>query len=161
VLEYYKGILILTTNQLSQFDIAVQSRIHTPVKYERLDKKQTVGIFCGFLAQYRARDLVTPRTCDEITKYVERELWKNKFDGRQIRNIMMSSMGLAHAEERKLEVSDVQDVVNMTTAFKGDLEYQMRKYEGEFASGIGPTTPSVAFSMTDHLDIEAQASNRV
>ncbi|KAF2236692.1 P-loop containing nucleoside triphosphate hydrolase protein [Viridothelium virens] len=33
VLEYYEGILILTTNRLRSFDIAVQSRIHLAIKY--------------------------------------------------------------------------------------------------------------------------------
>ncbi|KAJ3835210.1 AAA family ATPase [Lentinula raphanica] len=133
VLEYYQGILILTTNQIAQFDVAVQSRIHIAIRYEGLDKKQTVSIFRGFLEQYKARGLVQPQTFKKIMDWVERDLSKRKFDGRQIRNIVTSSMGIALADEERetpgLTIEDLQSVVAYMANFKGDLEYQMRAYE--------------------------------
>ncbi|KAF8828469.1 hypothetical protein HHX47_DHR3000174 [Lentinula edodes] len=133
VLEYYQGILILTTNQISQFDVAVQSRIHIAIRYEGLDKKQTVSIFKGFLEQYKARGLVQQNIFKKIMDWVERDLSKRKFDGRQIRNIVTSAMGIALADEERdtpgLTIEDLQSVVAYMGNFKGDLEYQMRAYE--------------------------------
>ncbi|KAJ3799035.1 AAA family ATPase [Lentinula aff. detonsa] len=133
VLEYYQGILILTTNQIAQFDVAVQSRIHIAIRYEGLDKKQTVNIFRGFLEQYKTRGLVQPQTFKKIMDWVERDLSKRKFDGRQIRNIVTSAMGIALADEERetlgLTIEDLQSVVSYMANFKGDLEYQMRAYE--------------------------------
>lgn len=40
-LEYFQGILFLTTNRMIDFDEAILSRIHLIVKYEDLTSKQT------------------------------------------------------------------------------------------------------------------------
>ncbi|KAF7510192.1 hypothetical protein GJ744_007091 [Endocarpon pusillum] len=37
-LEYYRGILFLTTNRVNDFDDAMQSRIDLPLKYPDLSK---------------------------------------------------------------------------------------------------------------------------
>jgi len=139
VLEYFQGILILTTNQISQFDVAVQSRIHIAIRYEGLDKAQTVAIFKGFLNQYKAKGLVQPDDFERIMVWVERDLSRRKFDGRQIRNVVTSAMGLACADEKRrvpgITIDDLQNVVNYMIAFKTDLDYQMRQYE-EAQSGV-------------------------
>ncbi|KAI9795899.1 MAG: hypothetical protein M1833_006626 [Piccolia ochrophora] len=51
VLEYYEGILILTTNRLKQFDHAVLSRVNLAVKYEDLNEEQKRNIFEKFIRQ--------------------------------------------------------------------------------------------------------------
>ncbi|KAF2117468.1 hypothetical protein BDV96DRAFT_644883 [Lophiotrema nucula] len=51
VLEYYQGILFLTTNQIAQFDAAVQSRIRIALKYNVLNEEQTKAIFDQFIDQ--------------------------------------------------------------------------------------------------------------
>jgi hypothetical protein len=45
VLEYYSGILFLTTNRVGHLDEAFKSRIHVSLYYPRLDEDQTVEIF--------------------------------------------------------------------------------------------------------------------
>lgn len=52
VLEYYEGIMFLTTNRVSTFDVAFQSRIHISLEYSELDKKSRKGIWETFLKQY-------------------------------------------------------------------------------------------------------------
>src|SRR6266487_4835165 len=37
-LEYYEGIMFLTTNRVQTFDDAIASRIHLMIKYESLSK---------------------------------------------------------------------------------------------------------------------------
>jgi len=39
LLEYFQGILFLTTNRVETFDEAFQSRIHMALRYNDLDKK--------------------------------------------------------------------------------------------------------------------------
>ncbi|KAH6711256.1 hypothetical protein BKA61DRAFT_634632 [Leptodontidium sp. MPI-SDFR-AT-0119] len=45
VLEYYKGILILTTSRVGGFDEAVKSRIHIALYFAKLDRKSTMKIW--------------------------------------------------------------------------------------------------------------------
>lgn len=65
--------------------------------------------------------------------YVRKDLYKKKFDGRQIRNIVTSAMGVALADNRQMTMEDLNNVVTIMMGFKGDLEYQMRQYEGELS----------------------------
>lgn len=44
VLEYYSGILFLTTNRVGVFDQAFRSRIHMSFFYPKLDQKATIEI---------------------------------------------------------------------------------------------------------------------
>ncbi|KAJ4362085.1 hypothetical protein N0V83_011027 [Neocucurbitaria cava] len=45
VLEYYAGVLMLTTNRVGEFDEAFRSRIHISLYYPKLDKDTTFEIW--------------------------------------------------------------------------------------------------------------------
>ena len=45
VLEYYTGILFLTTNRVGAFDEAFKSRIHISLYYPPLEEEQTKSIW--------------------------------------------------------------------------------------------------------------------
>ncbi|KAF2086542.1 P-loop containing nucleoside triphosphate hydrolase protein, partial [Saccharata proteae CBS 121410] len=96
VLEYYEGILILTTNRMRTFDIAVQSRIHLAIKYDDLSKSQREKIFMAFLDQLNDKYLVDDFS--EVKEWVEVDGCEFDFNGRQIRNVVSTAMGLARAE---------------------------------------------------------------
>ena len=119
VLEYYRGILFLTTNQIAQFDIAVQSRVHIALKYNDLSKKQTKDIFVDFLSQYKNKGMV--EGSEALERYAEKELPRKKFDGRQIRNIVSCAMGYARGQDQKMSLEHVQHIVGYVEEFKDDL----------------------------------------
>lgn len=48
-LEYYKGIMFLTTNRVNQMDNAIASRIHLPLKYKSLGLDARGDIWESFL----------------------------------------------------------------------------------------------------------------
>ncbi|KAI1478891.1 hypothetical protein K445DRAFT_302869 [Daldinia sp. EC12] len=130
VLEYFEGILILTTNQIALFDVAVQSRIHVAIKYTELDKDQSKAIFLQRLDLYNDKGLV--EEYDKIKKFGETDLHKKGFDGRQLRNLLTSSMGRAQARNNgagKMKLDDIETIISIMTSFKGDLEYQTRRYQ--------------------------------
>lgn len=59
ILEYYPGILFLTTNRVGSFDDAFRSRLHLTLYYPKLDRKQTLQIFEMNIR--RVRDLNSKR----------------------------------------------------------------------------------------------------
>ena len=71
VLEYYHGIVILTTNRINSIDIAVQSRIHLAIRYADLTKEQKQKIFDLFLEQLEPNSI---KNHDVITEYVKSAL---------------------------------------------------------------------------------------
>jgi SpoVK/Ycf46/Vps4 family AAA+-type ATPase len=53
VLEYYNGILILTTNRIGTFDEAFKSRVQLALHYPPLDEKGREEIWHNFMRALR------------------------------------------------------------------------------------------------------------
>ena len=81
-LEYFQGIMILTTNRVTVFDEAVQSRIHLGIKYDSLSKKAKGEIWKTFLQQANAAseaDQEVKVSADQLE-----DLSRKNFNGRQV-----------------------------------------------------------------------------
>lgn len=125
----YLGILILTTNQIAHFDVAIRSRIHIAIKYNALDYDQTMAIFQQFIKQLREKELIRDGDINDITEWLEDEATKKGFDGRQIRNIMSSAVSLARAEKKPyITKRDIKDIAEITKDFKDDYSLQYNQY---------------------------------
>lgn len=88
IVEYYRGILFLTTNRVGQFDDAFISRIHTVIHYENFSKSEQDRIWAQFFAKLekeRRRDI---RIHQSARDYISgnKNLQKIEWNGRQIRN---------------------------------------------------------------------------
>ncbi|KAB5523822.1 cation channel-like protein [Coniochaeta sp. 2T2.1] len=57
-LEYFQGILFLTTNRVETFDDAFQSRIHIALRYDGLDLKAKKAIFKLFIERVRVLEKI-------------------------------------------------------------------------------------------------------
>ncbi|KIY04112.1 uncharacterized protein Z520_00804 [Fonsecaea multimorphosa CBS 102226] len=119
VLEYFEGVMILTTNRITSLDIAVQSRIHLAIRYNDLSKDQKIKIFNIFLSQLIADGKVDAEGIDEWIRWVGSEAEVN---GRQIRNIVSSAYLLARSLRRNLRREDLQDVNGIMKKFQKQLE---------------------------------------
>ena len=125
---------MLTTNQIAQFDVAVHSRIHVAIKYTDLNKSQKRAIFMGFLEPLNDRGVV--RDMKDITDWLEEDVVEIALDGRQIRNIVTSALGLARAQKKeKLEKAHLKQVLSNVKDFKGEFIRQMEKYRTEQQQG--------------------------
>lgn len=97
VLEYYEGIIILTTNRIKAIDVAVISRIHLAVRYEDLTAEQTQQIFKYFLDQLQKNQptLIAQEDRDKIDEFLEEHGENYPFNGRQIRNVIQAAHAYA------------------------------------------------------------------
>ncbi|RSL54743.1 hypothetical protein CEP53_007347 [Fusarium sp. AF-6] len=130
-LEYFQGILFLTTNRVETFDEAFQSRIHIALRYDALDAKAKRTIFQMFLD--RVRDLgklkVEPLKEDDWTYLSKQEL-----NGREIKNVISSAQDLAVNKGEALSMRHIKQVLNVHANFGRDLrggtgyEDAMRSY---------------------------------
>lgn len=128
VLEYYQGILILTTNQIAQFDVAVQSRIHIAIEYTSLKRVQKARIFDGFLRPLESQGLI--HSYQEIVDWLEESVYDaSELDGRQIRNIVTSALGLARSRgDTQLKKSHLVPVFRNTNTFKLAYDREFQNY---------------------------------
>ncbi|KAM0263545.1 hypothetical protein ACHAQJ_001164 [Trichoderma viride] len=108
VLEYYAGILFLTTNRIGDFDEAFASRIHVSLYYPALDLRSTRKIFKLNLRlikerfQEKNRSIVINKK--DILNYAS-EYWekneKMRWNGRQIRNACQTALAMAEFDAQK------------------------------------------------------------
>ena len=82
-LEYYEGILFLTTNRQNNIDAAFQSRIHVSLAYSELSDDSKKKVWKNFLTQGRAKH--------ELIETDLEELSKEKLNGRQIKNVLKTA----------------------------------------------------------------------
>ncbi|KAL1841759.1 hypothetical protein VTJ49DRAFT_6597 [Mycothermus thermophilus] len=115
VMEYYNGVLFLTTNRPGQLDEAIKSRVHCALLYKTLSLEQTLEIFRMNIERIEMIEKRRAAGSDSnmsylqadkrgILAFAEKHWRQHEFDelgrwnGRQIRNAFISAAALARGE---------------------------------------------------------------
>ncbi|KUI52495.1 hypothetical protein VP1G_10365 [Cytospora mali] len=114
VLEYYAGILFLTTNRVATFDDAFKSRIHIPIRYTDLGVKSRLQIWRSFCKRVPGGVDISD---DEYNLLAEIDL-----NGRQIKNVIKAAESLAAFDKVTLDFKQLQQVTKIQARFEKDLE---------------------------------------
>lgn len=86
-LEYFNGILFLTTNRVGTFDEAFISRIDVPIYYSEFTSEQRIKVWETFFEKLELDRDSTMRILPSVRDYVaSSELQNLKWNGREIRN---------------------------------------------------------------------------
>lgn len=109
LLEYYRGVLILTTNRVEDMDIAFYSRISLPLYYEAFDVTRRELVTNNLLALFHGVEL------DETSI---RQIAIADVNGRQIKNSLRLAKALAKKEKRAVTGDDVLRTLNKMRAFQ-------------------------------------------
>lgn len=97
LLEYYEGILFLTTNRAREFDSAFESRIHLKVQYKALDGRQRAAIWRNLLEPIKSTRDWNP----DVFERLGREF---KLNGREIKNLIRTARAIScHSTEALTE----------------------------------------------------------
>ncbi|KAL1618318.1 hypothetical protein SLS54_007295 [Diplodia seriata] len=115
ILEYYDGILILTSNRVGIFDEAFKSRIQLSISYPALDEKGRKEVWSEFINSLQEeRDFVD---LEDINKKIGL-LASNKLNGRQIRNTVKTARQLATYKKEKLRYRHFDLVIDVANEFE-------------------------------------------
>ncbi|KAF2473443.1 uncharacterized protein BDR25DRAFT_282983 [Lindgomyces ingoldianus] len=130
-MEYYQGLLFLTTNRVGTFDEAFMSRIHVSIHYPDFHDENRGEVWEAFfkkLEREREGEFVV---AGETRKYVKtsKEVRAVKWNGREIRNAFQTAVALAEVEDSKddlgrtiLSPEHIKQIVHMSSAFKKYLD---------------------------------------
>ncbi|XP_044717467.1 ATPase family associated with various cellular activities (AAA) domain-containing protein [Hirsutella rhossiliensis] len=130
-LEYFQGILFLTTNRVETFDEAFQSRIHIALRYDALDAKAKKTIFKMFIDRIKAfgKLELQPFSEDDLE-----DLARHDLNGREIKNVVGSAQDLAVSKGESFSMRHIRQVLDVHAKFGRDLrggagyEDAMRSY---------------------------------
>ena len=136
VIEYYEGILILTSNRVGTFDEAFKSRLQLALHYEKLKLKDRRKIWENFIKRLETLE-ETGVDFDDLYKHVN-DLAKHELNGRQIRNAITTARQLALYEEKDLDFNDLQQVIKVALKFdKYTTEMQEGRTDDEVMRSEG------------------------
>ncbi|KAI8317081.1 hypothetical protein K4K59_011887 [Colletotrichum sp. SAR11_240] len=103
ILEYYPGILFLTTNRVGAIDDAFRSRLHLTLYYPKLVEKQSTKIWKNNIRKLEQVNELRVKKGQQPIKYDKDEIvkwakvnWESlQWNGRQIRNAFQTAIALA------------------------------------------------------------------
>ncbi|RYP05334.1 hypothetical protein DL764_003879 [Monosporascus ibericus] len=149
-IEYYDGILFLTTNRPGQIDEAFQSRIHITLGLPDLDfgrQKQVWHIFINQLQFPGEEKEARKQKKLELLRFVQNELepklnvTQHKMNGRQIRNCLRAASAIANKHGRTVEKKDILSVIDLGTQFRDYMAKLNRMNQEEKARALGLRYP--------------------
>ncbi|KAK1148750.1 hypothetical protein N8T08_008635 [Aspergillus melleus] len=112
MLEYYEGILFLTTNRAERIDPAFESRIHVSLVYKELDQASRRHIWTQFLG--RNTVAFTDKQLDSMAEI--------ELNGRQIKNALKTANLLAWVQGSEVKYDHVKTVLDLRTISKPKLD---------------------------------------
>jgi hypothetical protein len=115
-LEYYDGILILTSNRVGTFDEAFKSRIQLALHYENLTTSQRRKIWRNFMNRLRTFDEEPVIDLDDILDHLD-DLSKVDLNGREIRNAITIARQLAQFKGESFRYSHLSRVIGVGGKF--------------------------------------------
>lgn len=102
VLEYYAGVIILTTNRVGEFDEAFRSRIHISLYYPKLSQKSAKDIWQRNMSRLKASGIDMDIEEEKIERFIDQHWERNKhkpsrrWNGRQMKNAFQTATALAN-----------------------------------------------------------------
>ncbi|KFY51030.1 hypothetical protein V496_08991 [Pseudogymnoascus sp. VKM F-4515 (FW-2607)] len=104
-LEYYRGVMFLTSNRISDFDPAFESRIHLTVHYPALDTASRLHIWKTFVRMGNSDSRLSDKDLATLAK--------NEINGRQIKNIIKTGRLLSKQQKVPLGMEHVEMVLKV------------------------------------------------
>ncbi|KAJ6442905.1 ATPase [Purpureocillium lavendulum] len=172
-LEYYRGVLVLTTNRVRAFDSAFLSRIHVALHYKNLTDEHRERIWAHNFDRLGRDSAGRVRVSEAARAYVSRDLEVRRMacNGREIRNAMQTALALAESDARDEGVvvesgvgvvtvceRHLRAVLDMSRSFKdytakcmGNVASfgEQAEYEGSEHGPATNTIPEVYYSSDD------------
>ncbi|KAH6691094.1 P-loop containing nucleoside triphosphate hydrolase protein, partial [Leptodontidium sp. MPI-SDFR-AT-0119] len=136
-MEYYTGILFLTTNRIGQIDDAFLSRVQVALGYEKLDDHAREQIWYGFFEKLKKdrKDIIVT---ERAKRFVANDLVLKamKWNGREIRNALQTAIALAHNDAEAARKAGEEDLRVEVTADHLEQVVERRKVFIEYTNSI-------------------------
>ncbi|KAF2185525.1 P-loop containing nucleoside triphosphate hydrolase protein [Zopfia rhizophila CBS 207.26] len=116
-LEYYKGILFLTTNRVQSFNEAIVNRIHFIMKYGSLNENARKEVWKSFLEKANTEKKAAVCELKDFNRLACMEL-----NRREIKNIISVAQAFTAYEKTQLGVAHLERAINASNEFQSDFK---------------------------------------
>jgi len=125
VLEYYSGILFLTTNRVGAFDDAFKSRVHLSLHYPALDENSSKKVWEMNLRRTIKHKTNLTVKQDQIIQFATDNFRALNWNGRQIRNAFQTAIALAEFEANKRKKKAVMSAEGFATVARASRMFDL------------------------------------
>lgn len=133
MIEYYDGILFLTTNRIMTIDPAFQSRIQIAIKFPDLTSDMRRQIWKNFIDRLDEKEREGKK---ELLDHLD-DMKEWNLNGRQIRNVLTTAEAMALSLERRrgaLRYDQVEEVANQTLHFQDLFGETVKDHKAQLGS---------------------------
>ncbi|KAI1751152.1 hypothetical protein F4782DRAFT_505964 [Xylaria castorea] len=135
ILEYYEGILILTSNRVGTFDEAFKSRIQLALHYPALGPYERLQIWQNFFEKLDSlQDAAID--VDDLRDHLV-DLKEEEMNGRQIRNAITTARQYAKWKGETLTYAKLKDVIEVAGRFDKYLDRLHGRTQDQLAKDEG------------------------
>jgi SpoVK/Ycf46/Vps4 family AAA+-type ATPase len=111
-MEYYPGVMMLTTNRRDAFDEAFLSRIHLQILYSAATPVQRKAIWANIVHAQGTSHTLNDEAFERLGTRYER-------NGREIKNLVSMAFLIAKSQRKALDETIVNAVCDMDARFNG------------------------------------------
>jgi len=131
-LEYFSGIVFLTSNRVRVFDKAMKSRIHLALEYQppNIDMRRRIWTNCLSAIPASELDLDVDEDVDDFLK--------EEVNGREIANCVNTARTLARFKRAKLQSKHIETVLETRQEFEKSLHNIRERWQQANPVGSGP-----------------------
>ncbi|KAK4445387.1 P-loop containing nucleoside triphosphate hydrolase protein [Podospora aff. communis PSN243] len=115
VLEYYDGILILTSNRVGTFDEAFKSRVQLALHYPAIDEAGRAEIWLDFIQELEKQ---RANANFDVLRMKVGILAREDLNGRQIRNCIRTARQLASQAKEPLSYDHLKKAIKVAQEFE-------------------------------------------
>ncbi|KAH7395314.1 P-loop containing nucleoside triphosphate hydrolase protein [Phaeosphaeria sp. MPI-PUGE-AT-0046c] len=128
LLEYYSGIMILTTNRMRSIDTAFESRVDITLSYNPLTESDRKQVWKNFLATFEEGTV-------DVSEVDLIKLAKWDFNGRQIKSAIKTAKVLATKKKERLNAKHLGVVLTLRSKALGMMSEEEEK-DGLASNGV-------------------------
>jgi SpoVK/Ycf46/Vps4 family AAA+-type ATPase len=137
VLEYFEGILILTSNRIGAFDEAFKSRVQLALHYPPLDQSGRWEVWNNFVRAMLREGVNMDH--GEIKDKLD-ILARSELNGRQIRNTVNTGRQLARYKGERLGYTHFYQAIEVLNEFEEYVALAHGHADEEYAGTVGGRT---------------------
>lgn len=130
-IEYYQGIVFITTNRVSRFDEALMSRIDITLGLPPLDRGRRVCIWHNHIQDLDDEGTINESQSREFCVLAEQKWSKDDINGHQIKKVVKTAKLIAEKKDRMLGHKEIETMLKMEREFEERAGYLDEKMEKE------------------------------
>ena len=117
-LDYYQGIVIITTNRVSRFDGALMPRIDLTLGLPPLDRDRRLTIWHNQIHDLFDDGIIDASQSADLCALASEEWSMDDFNGHQIKKAVKAAKVVAERKGRELRRRDIETMLKMERQFQ-------------------------------------------